>query len=296
MKNKVFREYLSINQQVNHWGITIHNAGYSEILPGETYPGKEHPNEYYFTWERGRKLRNYQLILITNGEGVFESESAKKQKVRAGSVILLFKNEWHRYRPLKKTGWTEYWLGYDGDHIERIYGNALFVIEKPVIYIGEDTHFAQLMIHNLSLLEENSPGNEKIVASYVPVLLSTIETIIRHKSLGNSRTEKIVNKFQITLLENFQNNLVISDTAACMDISYSWLRREFKKYVGISPNKYVLQLRLQKARDLLISGNRQVKYIANECGFASSFYFSKYFKEDTGLSPTEFRDKHKNFS
>lgn len=294
MKNKVFREYLNINRQTNHWGISIRNAGYSKVFAGEVYPGPEHPSEYYFTWERGRKLREYQLILITNGEGIFESASAKRQKIKAGSVIFLFKYEWHRYRPLKKTGWTEYWLGYDGDYIESIYQNALFDNSNPVVYIGDDTRFTQLMHHILSLLEDGSPGIEKIVASYVPVLLSTIETIIRQKPHQNNRTEKDIRKFQIALIENFQHQINLEEIATSMDISYSWMRKKFKQVVGISPNQYILQLRLQKARDLLTTTDNQIKYISDECGFKSPFYFSKYFKKDTGLSPILFRKKYKN--
>ena len=99
MEKKIFREYLSFVGQGDKKEQRVTNAGYSKVLPGTTYPEKNHPSEYFFTWEKGRILHEYQLILITEGEGEFESSSSGRIEVRPGALITIFKNEWHRYRP-----------------------------------------------------------------------------------------------------------------------------------------------------------------------------------------------------
>lgn len=294
MQRKIFREYSSINQPQNHWGIQLKNAGYTQVLSGESYPGQEHPNEYYFSWQRGRILQEYQLILITQGKGEFESATAKRWKIKPGSVILLFKNEWHRYRPDKATGWQEYWVGFDGDLAEYIFQNSMFKISQPVLYIGNNEMITNLMIKIFSLLEAQQQGNEKIVASYVPVMLAMLETLILPKPGKLAQAENMVKKCQIKILENFDKPIDIKELACEMQVSYSWLRRRFKQYIGLAPNQYLLKLRLQKARDLLVLTSKPVKTISLECGFLSPYYFSRYFKEDGGISPSQYREKVKN--
>ncbi len=291
-KSKSFREYTSINLQQNHWGIKIKTAGYSSILPGEEYPEKEHPSEYYFTWRKGRILNEYQIILITHGSGEFESASCRLRKIEPGTVLIIFKGEWHRYRPFKTRGWTEYWIGFDGEHAEQIIKNSLFVPSKPLIKIPNDARFVQLKIELLNLLEEKAQGNEKIVACNVPVLLAMLERQIRNNTKNTNSKEYMVNKFQVILIENYLTEIDFKQIADKMKISYTWLRRSYKEVVGLSPHQFVLKLRLQKARDLLtLHPNKQIKEIALESGFNSPYYFSKYFKAETGISPAEYREQ-----
>ena len=290
MQKKVFREYISIHQQDNHWGIQVKNAGYTQVLPGEAYPGLEHPNEYYFTWERGRVLQEYQLILITRGQGEFESSSGKRWAIKPGSLMLLFKNEWHRYRPDSTTGWQEYWLGFDGQQADEIFQHSLFKISEPVLYLGDNEIVTSLMLKVFALLEAHVPGNEKIVASYVPVILATLETFLRQKPANHERIETIVKKCQVHMLENFDQPLDMKAYANEMQVSYTYLRRIFKQITGTSPQQYILKLRLQKARDLLVMTSKPVKEIALDCGFNSPYYFSRYFKEDRGMAPREYRE------
>jgi len=288
MQKKVFREYTSIHHQENHWGIQVKNAGYTQVLPDDDYPGEEHPTEYYFSWARGRVLQEYQLILITRGRGEFESASGKKWPVKPGTVMLLFKNEWHRYRPDIATGWQEYWLGFDGPQVEFIFQNSLFQVTQPVLYVGDNDMLTELMLKVFALLETREPGNEKIVAAYVPVILASLETHMRRKPVNN-KAEKMVKSCQREILEQFDQSLDLKQMAADLQVSYTYLRRMFRQFTGTSPHQYLLKLRLQKARDLLVMSNKSVKEIALECGFNSPYYFSRYFKEDRGMAPSEYR-------
>ena len=290
MQKKLFREYNTINPQENHWGIRIKNAGYTHVLPGEEYPDHEHPNEYYFTWNRGRVLQEYQLILITQGKGEFESATCRRKAVQSGNVLLLFKNEWHRYRPLKETGWQEYWIGFDGEYAEHIFSGSSFSTTQPVLTVGEDEMISGIVFKVFEWLENQVTGHEKVVASYIPVILAKLETLIRQKPLSGKNAESKVKKYQLALQERFYKNPDLEATALELGVSYSWIRKIFKRFIGISPNQYVLKLKLQKARDMLVLSHKPVKLVALECGFSSPYYFSRYFKEECGMAPREYRN------
>jgi transcriptional regulator GlxA family with amidase domain len=92
--------------------------------------------------------------------------------------------------------------------------------------------------------------------------------------------------------ENLNSNVNIEELAGDLNVGYSYFRQMFRKYTGISPTQYHLSLRIQKAKDLLVSTNQSFKEIAIDLGFESYFYFSRIFKDKTGQSPLEFRKEH----
>ena len=112
--------YLPVNDAAIHWGTYLTGAGRATIPAGQEYPPKGHPHLYDFRWTHGRTLPEFQLLLVTDGQGMFESHNAACKSVEPGSIILLVPGKWHRYRPVLATGWTERWLGFNGKVTHRL--------------------------------------------------------------------------------------------------------------------------------------------------------------------------------
>ena len=74
-------------------------------------------------------------------------------------------------------------------------------------------------------------------------------------------------------------------------ISISSLQRAFAKYFGMPPKQYLIQLRMNKALELLTENELSVKKISFACGFTDEKYFSRAFKKKYGYPPSQFR-KH----
>jgi AraC-like DNA-binding protein len=74
-------------------------------------------------------------------------------------------------------------------------------------------------------------------------------------------------------------------------ISVSSLQRAFAKYFGMSPKQYLIQLRMNRALELLTENKLSVKEISFACGFTNEKYFSRAFKKKYGYPPSQFR-KH----
>jgi AraC-like DNA-binding protein len=96
-------------------------------------------------------------------------------------------------------------------------------------------------------------------------------------------------------LENNFSDPLISNTllADKCNISEIYFRRLFKKRFGISPKQYVLELRLRKAKQLLLQDNISVTKVSEQCGFTNPYHFSRAFHKITGLTPTEYRKENK---
>ncbi|MCQ1529472.1 helix-turn-helix domain-containing protein [Lutispora saccharofermentans] len=94
----------------------------------------------------------------------------------------------------------------------------------------------------------------------------------------------------VEYMEAFYNaNIKIADICDEINISPFHFIRTFKKKIGVSPHKYLLKIRIQKAREFLKSGRYSVSETAMLCGFVSMPHFSSTFKDMTGYSPAEYK-------
>lgn len=75
-------------------------------------------------------------------------------------------------------------------------------------------------------------------------------------------------------------------------ISYSYLKELFIEQYKLSPKKYINQMRINYACELIKEGSYSVTQVANLAGFSDIFYFCKFFKKSMGITPTEFKTKY----
>ena len=66
-----FFKYLTPSEEDINWGLYLNVAGKANIKARTDYPSPRHPNGYYFTWEKGRILHEYQINYITDGGGIY---------------------------------------------------------------------------------------------------------------------------------------------------------------------------------------------------------------------------------
>ena len=86
-------------------------------------------------------------------------------------------------------------------------------------------------------------------------------------------------------------SVIFSGCAEQLGMGYSNFRKLFKEYTGIAPAMYQHNLRLQLAKELLSSTDESIKEIAYRLNFGSPDYFSSKFKAETGMKPSDYREK-----
>lgn len=288
---QTFQKYLPIQPNDQKWGLYALNVGFGQINAAHTYPSSKHPSTYHFNWEQGRILSEYQIIYITRGGGIFESEKSGVQRVAPGSVIILFPNEWHRYKPDEATGWAEYWVGFNGPVADQLIKNNFFTPYNPVINLGFEDEVIDLYHHITEQSRQEKPYYQQVISGEILHLLGKIYALSQEERLetNDHYTNDLINQSKLVLRENFEQFVSIERIAEQLGVSYSLFRKSFKKHVGISPGQYLIQLKIEKAKILLGDPHKRIKDIAYELGFDSCFYFSRLFKEKTGFSPEHYR-------
>lgn len=96
----------------------------------------------------------------------------------------------------------------------------------------------------------------------------------------------------VALMEaNIEEPLATDDIASLVGISRRQLERQFKQYLGSVPSRYYLELRLQRARQLLLDTNQSIVQVGLMCGFSSGSHFSTAYGALFGITPREERQR-----
>lgn len=117
-------------------------------------------------------------------------------------------------------------------------------------------------------------------------LLTDISLEVRHARLRGKSYASIWPAIEY-LEKNFLKSPSISELARMCSVSESCFRRLFKEYAGMAPLEYILRLKLNRARLLLENGSLTVGEAAAAAGFDDPAYFSRLYKQKTGVSPIE---------
>ncbi|HEY2329344.1 MAG TPA: AraC family transcriptional regulator [Verrucomicrobiae bacterium] len=289
MKN--YFVYLPRQTENSILGCVTTSTGFANILPHETYPQQQHPVDHHFNWSKGRILQSYQVILISAGTGMFESDGMSGiQLVEPGTIMVLFPGVWHRYRPKPETGWVEHWIECQGYVFDEAFKTGLIQPKYGLLKTGSTRDFTDCFERCHSLAQIDAMANQDLLSTLGLHLLAMLGHL-RHGRCGFTKAiDDVVQRALMLIALRCHEPLDFKALAAELGVGYSNFRHSFVARVGISPRQHYLNTRIQKARDLLLKTSKSVKEIAEILGFESASHLSKQFKGRLGNSPGECRD------
>jgi len=104
---------------------------------------------------------------------------------------------------------------------------------------------------------------------------------------------RVSNQVILYLKECYKNNVTTADVANALNMSYRNLSRLFRQETGITIIEQLNEIRISKARKLLLTTDMPVSKIAEETGFLNVYYFSTAFKKYAFMSPKQFRESNR---
>lgn len=106
---------------------------------------------------------------------------------------------------------------------------------------------------------------------------------------GGSLSERQFLQVSEYINEHLDQALKITDLAALLNISQNHFSHLFKQAIGISPYQYLLQQRIERAKQLLKETDLSIPKIALDCGFYNDDHLKKQFRRFTGMTPKAYR-------
>lgn len=274
------------------WGCVATAIGYTNLLPGQPYPPRQHPLDHHFKWQEGRVLQSYQIILISAGTGIFECAAFSGiQRVEPGTLIVLFPGVWHRYQPAKETGWTEHWIECQGPVFDSATREGLIHPRRSLLKPGILHDFDDCFARCHSLARIDAVANQDLLSTLGVHLLALL-SYLRRGERGFTRTiDDVVQRAHTLISLRCQEPLNLPALAKELGVGYSNLRHSFQSRMGVSLREHYLNTRIQKGQEFLLNTGKSVKEIAELLGFDSASHFSTQFKQRFGKSPVDWRSK-----
>lgn len=289
-------KYFSTSSTDEAWGIVVTTVGSQLIPPNSSYPRSQHPTSHVFNPLRGRVLKEYQIIYISEGKGWFESKSCKKQRVKAGTMIMIFPDEWHTYEPDKETGWFEYWIGFKGERIDSLIHKGFFSPTQPIFNFGYCSSTISLYDDAVNYALQEKRAYQQIMSSIVFYILGTVYYRYENETLNDSYTVNKINEAKAMMKQEIGCRLSPEDIAKKLGVSYSWFRKMFKLYTNASPAQYQANLIIIKAKELLDITEQNITDISYQLGFENVSQFSTFFRKKTGVPPLQYRKEGQYFN
>lgn len=128
----------------------------------------------------------------------------------------------------------------------------------------------------------------------VSLLYRIFAELLKDTSMPKRYKSKISPAMEIIHSDFLTRSFSMSELAAMCNVGESHFQKIFKKIHGISPKKYIIQLKINHACDLLRLERYTVTQIAELCNFSDVYFFSRQFKEYMGITPTQFIKKYKS--
>ena len=280
--------YFALSDFDKNWGIHILDCGTIHRKANDQPEKDSHPKSYQLTWAQGRILEEYQLIYLLDGSGWFESQSSGLIPITAGSIILVFPDLWHRYKPAEDSAWHTYWVGFGGPFTPRLIRNLDITPTMPTRPIGSPENVLNCFREVLNVARYELSGYQQVMAGEVVKLLGLIHTAQRQAIFASSNTDLVIQTAKSLLIQT-QKPRSMEAVADELGMGYSKFRKLFKHYTGMSPGQFQLQHRIVKAANLLRQNELSISSIAYECGFVTLPFFTRMFKKKTGKNPSEYR-------
>lgn len=128
--------------------------------------------------------------------------------------------------------------------------------------------------------------------SELKIIINDIVNCISEMS-GENQVSLVVKRADSLIHEFYLTGITLDEIAAKLNITPEYLSTLFKEQIGINFTTYVKELRIKKAKELLIGTQLKLYQIAQQVGYTDSKYFSKVFKECTGQLPADYRKTNK---
>ena len=244
-----------------------------------------------------------ELTYILSGKGRYLVEG-NVFDVEAGDMIICNPGVHHQNLIIEGQEPTvEFYTGFTDFHFKNMSPNSIDLPDGSVVlHLGAEAK-QEVNKQCYEMLAENEAGQVgkyfMLKAHLMQILLIIMREIIetpKVKQLGcNFETynksyavKRIINY----LNENYEHKISLDQIAHNMYLSPVYISKIFKEETGDSPINYLIKIRLEKAKEILINdSNGSIKNIANEVGYEDVYHFSKLFKKYYGISPLHYRRK-----
>lgn len=238
---------------------------------------------------RRRSHATHLLIYCIAGHGTLQVEG-QSHRVNAGDLMILRAGQRHAYSADGADPWSILWVHYAG-RLDTAY-NAMLPGHAVVAQIGVQARLIAAFEQLLALRHAGFSVPRFVQGACLLKSLLTDFACAAAQRPESGRRPLDMEKLTAQMRESLGAELDLDTLAATANLSKFHFIRCFKEHTGHAPIQRFIQMKMQRACELLDSTDKPVKAIASEVGYQDPFYFSRIFKRTIGVSPQQYREQH----
>lgn len=228
---------------------------------------------------RGRRLRSYAAVVVSEGDGWFESPQLQLT-ITAPALIWLFPGGEHGYGPSPR-GWTEHWILLGGPANRALADLAGWQRAAPVTALQETP--ARLAETFATLRTDLDDGGSR------GSLRASATTYSWIAELAATTMPPALPDLIDAFTRDAARPMSMDARARLLGVTLTELRTVIDAATGLSPLQLLIESRLARAQSLLVETDLDISAIAQKVGFDDPAYFSRQFTRRRGLAPSIFR-------
>ena len=240
------------------------------------------------TW-RPRGRIDYQLLYVASGKTIFYFNGEPKE-VAAGHMVLFQPRQEQHYEYFAVDRPEVYWVHFTGSDVKNILRHYDIPLDKNVIYSGSSATYAYLFKEMIHELQTCRTGFQELTEMYLRQIFLLIQrSWEERKPTVSSYLQEEIDYARKYFNEHYNEDISIEEYAQSRGMSVSWFLRNFKQMTIKSPMQYMLSIRINNAVSLLETTDYNVTEISTIVGYDNPLYFSRIFKKQKGVSPSDYR-------
>ena len=227
---------------------------------------------------------DYQIIYLVSGKAKFLIQDVTYDVV-AGDVVIYKPYEIQKYEYDGDAQSQVYWIHFTGSQALEILTKTCGTHQLFNIGIHQDIAFYFNSIRDELLLKNND--YENIINLEFTLLLKLISRY-RIDLKSKNEHQHIFNHLILTLNDTYNDEWNIEKMASLCSMSQSRFLHLFKEQKGLSPMQFLMKLRIDKAKEIMIHSSISIQDVSKLVGYNDPLYFSRIFKKTTGQSPRQY--------
>ena len=238
----------------------------------------------------GPKRRDYHFIhFVVKGEGTLDIQG-QIYPVQKDQLFIVPAGEVSTYRANETNPWKYCWIGFLGIQSFQFLNTLMQCGTKRFVLNCRDAAYYEEQI--ASILDLSG----KRVSTHLRsngVMYNLIGTLLEELGADDPMGLDFSIPYQARqyMELHYHDNLQIADVAAAVGVHVNYLANIFQEHYHMTPKQYLIKLKLDKAKELLLRTDHPIYVVANSVGFSDPLAFSKFVRRMTGISPSEYRAK-----
>lgn len=231
---------------------------------------------------------NYIVHYIMDGKGIYQV-GEKKYKLSKGQGFLIEPEELTFYQADQEEPWSYLWVGVGGTGARKFIQDIGLNSQQRIFRCADGEKLNEIVMDMMKHTRSTVSDLYYLQGKLYELFSVLAADVVIEELMEENKENRYIQEAVTYIRNHYAAGLTVEELAGYLGVNRSYFYTLFKNKLQLSPKEFLTKFRISRAREQLILTEESVENIAVACGYHSTLVFTKNFKQETGMTPTEFR-------